>query len=448
MSLRNRGVERLANLLAILAVLGVGRAAHAACDTSICVGGSTCTISGTHTIDDLCTLDFGTSSVTVLKSARLTTATDGDSYSILAGALVVRGELEAHGGDISVDVDDDFTAETVSNSAGQVDVINGGSIDVTAGGAITIAGKDFTTKGSGGIDGGDIDLTAGGAVLIEKAVVASGGGVFAFGGYVTIEGASVTLTSTGKIESLGTQEGDGGEVDITATGACDLDDINTRGSGDSAYGGDIYVDCGSVTSGGRWDANGGSEGSGGDIDVFAETTLSTTSSANFTCTAGGGGDGCLATLSAGGDVSLSGDIDAGASGTDAFAGDIDLDSTDGDISIGSTATLTANTGTNGFFNGTITIGPACDIVIDGVVNTRTNVVGGGGNLVIYRESLDATSATMRADDDTGNTINCRCVDSDTNGVCDLPETCVSDPSLTGGTFNPTPVVDPTPQTGC
>jgi hypothetical protein len=444
----NRSLRRAAAIAtsAIAAALLVApSAARASCSNSICVvSASTCTITGTHTIDNACILDFSGLDATVAKGAKLTNA-DGNSYTVRAGSLTVRGELEAVndgvgiGGGVSVETTGNFSVVVFDNSAAAVDVRQGGSFDATVGGATNLAGKQFDSSGSGGVDGGDITIDSTGSVTVSQTIDASGGGSFAFGGFIDITGSSIS--TTGQLKSVGTQEGDGGDITLTATGACTINGaINTSASGDSAFGGFITLDCGSVSTNSTWNSSGGSGGSGGDIDISTTGTTTTTSTSSWTCTAGGGGDGCWVTVLSDGSITADGDIDASASGTDAFGGSIDLDS-GGDVTVGATSLLKADTGTAGFFDGDIAV-EGCDVEIDGVLDTRTASVGGGTNTIKFHDSFDGTATTARADDPSGNVINCPCTDANSDQVCDTPLTCAVAPNTTGGSYQPTPVVTP------
>jgi hypothetical protein len=430
-----------------LAALVAADAARAACSTAICAGGDPCTISGTNTIDNLCTLNFGNKEVIVAKGAKLTTASTGHSYTIVSRDLRVRGELEAIGGGITATLTGFFVVENFMTSAAALDSRDGGSIDITADGNVTLTGKQFDVSGSGGIDGGDLTVDAGGTLTVAQTLDANGGGSFAFGGTIDLTGASIASTST--IRAAGSNGGDGGSIDLTSDGLCDIDGtLNVNGDGADAWGGTIFVDCGSVDTTSLWTSNAGSAGVGGDIDVFAVTTVAASSASSWTCTASGGGDGCFVTVSAGDDVALDNDIDAGASGADAFGGAIDVSSDDGDVSIGSTAIFDADVGSNGFFNGDITVF-GCDVDISGTLDTRTTGgPTGGSNTVTYRSTFDGSAATLRAEDPSGNDIECRCVDANADNICDSPASCVTAPNTSGGTYQPTPTISPIPLPAC
>ncbi|RIL06801.1 MAG: hypothetical protein DCC71_05355 [Proteobacteria bacterium] len=411
------------------------------------MSGTSCTVSGTHTIDHLCTLDWSGYDATIAKGAKLTTAT-GNAYSISAGSLTVLGTLQAVEGSIDVTTTGDFAVQVSSNSAAAVDIKQGGSFDATVGGNATLAGKVFDASGTGGVDGGSIAIDADGSITVSQTVDASGGGEWAYGGSIDLTGASIT--TTGLLKAIGTQDGDGGEVNLTATGACNVNGaINVSSSGEWAWGGAITVDCGSLSTSSAWDTSGGTEGVGGDIDVTTSGAATSTSSSSWTCTAGGGGDGCWVTVSGGGDVTIGGDINASATGTDASGGAITIGSSAGDVTVGATSLLQADVGSGGWTNGTIDIGPACNVEIDGVLDTRTSGVGGGNNSVSYRNSFDGTAATLRADDSPdGNTIHCPCVDANADLVCDTPLACAVAPSTSGGTYQPAPTLAPMLLTAC
>jgi hypothetical protein len=149
------------------------------------------------------------------------------------------------------------------------------------------------------------------------------------------------------------------------------------------------------------------------------------------------------TIPGGGLVTLNGDIDAGASGSGASGGSIQASSTGGDLTLGSSSLLSADTGSGGSSGGSIILGSACDVDVNGTVDSVTTGVAGGTNTVTYRETLDVPG-TMRGG---SNTFQCRCVDAGGDGICDVPVSCVSNPNVTG-TVTPSAIVTPAPLASC
>ena len=68
---------RLADAGVLLCWLVAGGPAVAECDPQICSGSPSCTISGTHLLDDGCILDFGSRAVTLAGGATLNAAVAG-----------------------------------------------------------------------------------------------------------------------------------------------------------------------------------------------------------------------------------------------------------------------------------------------------------------------------------------------------------------------------------
>ena len=92
-------------------VLALTGQAQAACDPNICVGSSTaCTITGTHTIDSGCTLNFGSKDVTLIGTLQ------GDNnaacYTVQADDFIVRGTLRARGSCVNVSTSDHGRRQT------------------------------------------------------------------------------------------------------------------------------------------------------------------------------------------------------------------------------------------------------------------------------------------------------------------------------------------------
>src|SRR5262249_213380 len=134
---------------------------------------------------------------------------------------------------------------------------------------------------------------------------------------------------------------------------------------------------------------------------------------------GQGGDGGTVTLFAdGGNATIDGIITADGSGAGAFGGEIAIEAgTNGTIQI--TRTIEATTTTNGLFDGVISLGPACNVVISGTLHTRTPQVpdGLGTAFIEYHGSLNLANGRLLSDTG-GNQIFCKCVDNNGDRVCD------------------------------
>src|SRR5262249_25545609 len=106
-----------------------------------------------------------------------------------------------------------------------------------------------------------------------------------------------------------------------------------------------------------------------------------------------------------------------------------------------TRTIEATTTTNGLFDGVISLGPACNVVISGTLHTRTPQVpdGLGTAFIEYHGSLNLANGRLLSDTG-GNQIFCKCVDNNGDRVCDPPATCVQTPSGTGQATLTPPIV--------
>lgn len=220
----------------IVVLLGVmlapSTAAAGECSSGICVG-SPCTISGTHLLDDGCFLDFDTKSVTVVGT--LKTASYGGSFQISAGSLVIKGRLEALGGEIDVDVAGNFSLLAEGGSPARINVDDSGFLTVYAAGNVDLEGSVISARGRDGFpagevimaaggdiavgnpidltgaageDGGGVVLIAGGNLNVTSAISANGSGADSAGGYIEAQaGSSGTLTIAGVLEATATSNG-------------------------------------------------------------------------------------------------------------------------------------------------------------------------------------------------------------------------------------------------
>lgn len=486
------GVTALALLLMIPATV------HAECTTSIC-GTSPCTVTGTHTMDDGCVLDFGT------KDVILTGTLQGDNntncFYILAHDFTLRGTLRAHGSCVVAQVTGTFKTEIVSNSAARIDTrdaddpFDGATIEAAS---VVLNGRDINADGATGSDGGAISVTAtngsvtgsgssvslhatgagggwGGSIEVfsdtssinlPASFDASGGGTFAFGGSIFMEAAtSVTVgTSTRSIEAQGAGDGDGGSIEIDAdAGTATVNgNLNVNGNGDFAFGGSILVQGDDVTTGTTWNARGDQSGTGGTIEIdaleanHAGTVTTTNGSASFNTLGGaGGGDGGDIDLTATGSITLAGDMDSGGVGEFSTPGWITIEGGTGSsntVTVQSTSRIEADGSGTDASDGSISIS-GCNISISGDLDTRNTTLSGGGgfNTLTYAGTLTTTStASVLADnlaDGGENDVVCRCPDtSPADGVCDSA-TCVSSPTL-GGTITPSATIIPTAMAAC
>jgi hypothetical protein len=469
-----------AGFLALSFVLLVQTGAQAACDSSIC-GASPCTISGTHTIDSGCVLDFGTKDV--ILAGTLQGDSNASCYSILADDFTVNGTLRARSSCIEVTLTGTFTTTVVSNSAAIVDVrsaddfgdgvtveaasivLNGKNVIATGsngndGGSIVMTSTSGSVSGSspieanglGGGSGGEVSITSEGDINLTGGISANGVGEFAFGGAITLD-AGGSVTTDGTVQAQGSQGGDGGSVDVLAGNATNVGgNVNVNGNGDFAFGGIVSVDTGTLSTDSTWNARGDQSGYGGDISIAGTGLVETTSgTGSFNVLGGsGGGDGGYIDLFTDGDVDLAGDMDAAGIGEFAFGGIITVaGGNNHTVTVASTSRIEADSSGTDASNGEIDFS-ACNIDISGALDTRnTQLDDFGANTFTYNGDFDSRSGSqLLADDGGGNNVYCKCVDDVSPfGTCDSPATCESPPAF-AGTVNPTATIIPIPLPAC
>jgi cysteine-rich repeat protein len=433
----------------LIAQLGLAGRAPAACDPGIC-SGDPCTISGTHLLDNFCTLDFGAKSVTV--AATLET-TAGGAFTLVAGTLTVQGILRAPGGGIQIVTTGNFRTESVAGSPGRLDVRASGSardsgwLDIVAGGNVALLGTDVSADGGSARDAGSIWIEA--AAINTASPLHANGMTGGIGGSIDLVATSgnVTLGATTAANGGG-NNGEGGDVSASATGSiavtAPVQANGTLGGGggvvslDAGNGVSIAAGVAANGSGGGWGGSITAAASGGEITIAPMGSLSVTGS--------GGGKGGEVALSAAGNVTVRGNIVATGSGSGSGGGFITVSAKPASIDVSSTLDV-RSTSSNGFFDGSITLGPACDIRLSGVLRARNPSLFGGTVSVQYRGSFDASGATMEADAG-GNVIECRCADLGADGACGTPPQCESPPVLSGATVTPPAEILPIPLGPC
>jgi len=325
-------------------------------DTANCPNNSNpCNISKAFEINDGCTLDFGTRSVTVLGSGKIDVLSN--SANIKAGTFSVApsGRVEGRGtgaapprnrgGVLTVTTTGAVNIQRSGSIRGIVDFSandRAGTFNVIAGGNITVSGdiiaNNLTVNGGNGV----ISLRSGGNITTGSlATIAAMGGDFSTGGFIDFTAPNGMVDLGAPINANG---GDGGVIDVLAGGDAVVRGINSTGGGDAGSGGCASVFAGgSVSMSGAVVLNGtGSPtlsggGCGGFIDIearFGDASLSFPITAESGAPDGGGGgisviargsitQAAAAPLSVqgqgpsscGGEISLEADLDVSASGT-------------------------------------------------------------------------------------------------------------------------------------
>ncbi len=236
------------------------------------------------------------------------------------------------------------------------------------------------------------------------------------GGGVTLTAATITHTA-GNISALGANStGDGGAVNITATGAVNLGTANISTMGRptsfpaSGYkGGDVSIKAASLNMTGNIDASGSSAGtsllSGGNGGAVTIATSGNASIGNINTGAGAVGSGANNTVgvASGGEVQISsaaGSLNVGAistqGGNNSRGANITISALNGNVSVGdiNTSSAKSQAGNAGIDAGTVTINAGTGLTA-GAINTfggegNQSKGGNGGNVEILVASGLAT----------------------------------------------------------
>ncbi len=402
-----------------LLALSVPAVARAVCTaeeiiTAETCGATTCTIAGTHVLENGCTFDFGARAVTLtgrlnladrsatLRAASLLLTTgsfidaNGTGVGARGGLLVIEttgafttaptsrliADGNLAGGDLIIRAGTDITVGGILRARNLNTGAAGGLVDLRAGGNITISGS-ATVNAIGGADsdgGGEIDLTAGGDVFNQTTLAVDG----LDGGFLEVR-AEGTVTFAGATASGSGDAGSGGCIDILGRGGVTITGtLRSDGRSGSFMSGGcgglicIDSDTGPLTVAGTAmiAANGASpDGGGGQVSLLGRNTVVVEGAVQARGPDGGfdigtcGGDICI---EAGLDLTLRGSGTLDASGSDS-GGQIELL---GGRSVTVEAAVNAGGRRAGAFGGDISV---------------SSGNGGYGNLRIA-STVDASSA--------------------------------------------------------
>jgi len=433
--------------LAALAALAAAGPALAVCtagdiysqEAACSLNASTCVIAKDYTIDNGCTLDFGTKDVTVAATSHLTVGTGAATFK--AGHFTLSGLIDgvgsasgANGGMVTIETTGAFDVSSTGqmtfsgNGSGGVVMVHAGStasvlgklrsdflnknaegglISIDAPGNITIGGGS-TLSAQGGSDsdgGGEIDLTAGGALVLQSDLDVTGfcGGILELqaGGQVTMQGADASGSG---------DAGSGGCIDVTAgTGSTILGDVHADGvSGSFQSGG-----CGGLicVNGGLGDAV---------IQTNAEIT------ADGASPDGGGGE---VTVLARGNALINGTISARGPGGETCGGFVCVE-TGFNVTLAATGKLDLSGGCDG---GALALASGRDMVLNGFTDVSGTQGGSmGGDVTIqagdFKDDL-LTTVTQRMDVPTSGSLTL----NNTIDVTSTPSCSVANGCGAGGT---------------
>ncbi|MFW5763642.1 MAG: CHAT domain-containing protein [Coleofasciculus sp.] len=242
-----------------------------------------------------------------------TITTSGGTINLTSEAeKVTTGDLESGGGNVDVTANSDLTTENIATSGGTINLTSqsgkvetsgdlesgGGNVDVTANSDLTT--ENITTSGgtinltsqSGKIDtsgdlesgGGNVDVTANSDLTTEN---------------ITTSGGTINLTSQAEeinTGDLNSSAATGGDITVNAKIRITTEAINS--SGTEGDGGNVFLDPLEDITVNSINAQGGSNGQGGDVDITTQQFFQATGS--FTdqngreasiSTAGGNGGG-------------------------------------------------------------------------------------------------------------------------------------------------------------
>ena len=322
-------------LVSLFAVMALTPTAFATTAADICGAADPCVVSGTRVVTPGSTLDFGARQLDIRSTGTL--VVNGGLMTILAGSVRVEthGEIlgvQAGGvsGSVNSTTTGDISIETGANGPGSIEVDapdTPGQIDLVAGGNVLIAGDVASDATSSQGSGGVINITAPGTVNVPGEISARGGTTFGLGGAITIVAAVVTTPGSLRVDA-----GDGGDIDITSTGAITSSGtLNASGGGNYGDGGFLsLVAETNVTVGGTVSAGAaGSEleggGTGGDVTFEATSGTVSVSAAVDNHGAAPDGDGGEVDVSAGLDYLQSGSFVTQGNGIDSCGGFVGID---------------------------------------------------------------------------------------------------------------------------
>jgi hypothetical protein len=255
-------MTNLRPLLLVVAVLGLARVADATVANDICAANANpCIVASNVAVTAGSTLDFQQRALQLSANGRLTSS---GNMTILAGSVsLAAGARLTAVGTLIVTVADDITTLGAGSTLARLDAsgtANPHGIQLTAGDDITLNGltdASGTTTNPAGL----IDIMAGGDIAIGGDVLVPGAGQGGSGALrATAQGA---FTLSGQIDGTGGGL-DGADVELRAvTGAMNLPgEIDVSGGGSFGGGGfvSLAADVGNLTLGGILKGTGGSGG--------------------------------------------------------------------------------------------------------------------------------------------------------------------------------------------
>ena len=395
--------------LAVLAALLVAavsardaRAAISACtaanisanDSGCPTGTGPCNITKKFAIGNGCTLDFGTRAVTVTGSGELDIS--WGSVALKAGTLTVapsgvivgKGTQSSPpgsiGGMIQIFTTGAVTLQKAGTAKGVIDVsgnAQAGTILIEAGGTVTLQGKLLAQQLASWGSGGNIQVHAGGDfIAAAQSNLAAGGGTLGYGGYIDIRaGGRVDLGD--RVDLVG---GEGGSLSVYAGADAVVRAIDTYANGDAGSGGDVDVTAETrvqalqaITANGNGSNIGSGGGNGGYVyfeSRFGDLTISANVLGEGAAPDGSGGyieassRGAITAASAA-TLSVRGNGDEGSGGDVWMEAFLDI----------STGGLIDNSG--GYDASWVELYAGRDVTVTGRIDASGRITGAGGGFV-------------------------------------------------------------------
>jgi len=389
----------------------IGSALEPACPSA----GASCVVNRDYSVDNGCTLDFGSMALTInshltvgthavtLRAARITLGASafldaiGDAQGARGGLVHLVATGAGSGG--TIDLAQTSRIDTGGN-------VSAGDVIFDSGGTVTVNGRIRSDFRNPEAAGGTIQINAGGDIVATAASILS-----ARGGSDSDGGGEIDLYANGRVEvdsQLMIDGSDGGFIDIGGGTTAHVFDIDAGATGDAGSGGCIEVDGLNGTQvSGVIDADGSrgldmTGGCGGLVQLDSENGDAVVDAAahitaNGTIPDGGGGQILITALR---NVNIYGILEARGPGDDTCGGDLCADA-GLDLTIAVTASLDASGGGDG---GCIDLSGQRNVTLNGTMLADGNQpgsfggevsarAGGGGfgNLVV-NALVDATSA--------------------------------------------------------
>ena len=301
------------------------------------------------------------------------------TLTLSAGRIRSTGPTGAAGGNVTVEVAGALVLTGSGPTLDVSGAANGGVLRVTAG-SIDVRAGSVAADGTGsGACGGAIFLKATGGPLAVAAPVHATGNLLCAGGLLELSGDSVTVATTLNVAGGDFPGGisltaNAGDVTITGAGVLKASGEQIE-LGDGGDGGPMAIaaESGNVSIQGAITTEGATpEGAGGEVTIVAGGRVDVTAQISAQGN-GGGSDGGSLEIDAGGDVAITANVRVGG-GSDATGGDVDVRA-DGVISVASGRLVQSSGGT--FGGGTITFRDASRVDVAGTLEAR-GAVGNGG----------------------------------------------------------------------